>query len=76
MLESLVREGAGGRWVLVTASLHKISAGDGYEYLTKQVAAFDDTNLGRQKLAEYYAEKGESPGRWLGKGLELSLIHI
>lgn len=70
MLESLVREGAGGRWVLVTASLHKISAGDGYEYLTKQVAAFDDTNLGRQKLAEYYAEKGESPGRWLGKGLE------
>lgn len=54
----------------MTASLHKISAGDGYEYLTKQVAAFDDTNLGRQKLAEYYAEKGESPGRWLGKGLE------
>lgn len=53
----------------MTASITKLSAGDGYTYLTKQVAAFDDTNLGRQKLADYYAEKGETPGRWVGAGL-------
>ena len=52
----------------MTASLKKISAGDGYDYLTKQVAAFDDTNLGREKLIDYYEQKGESPGVWLGSG--------
>ena len=39
----------------VTASLHKISAGDGYTYLTKQVAALDATDLGRMSLTDYYA---------------------
>lgn len=53
----------------MTASLHKLSAGDGYTYLTKQVAALDHTDLGRQGLSAYYAEKGESPGRWMGQGL-------
>lgn len=53
----------------MTASLSKISAGDGYDYLVRSVAVFDDTNLGRQRLADYYAQKGESPGRWLGRGL-------
>lgn len=53
----------------MTASIIKLSAGDGYTYLTTQVAAFDDTSLGRQKLVDYYAEKGESPGRWVGAGL-------
>jgi len=60
----------------VTASLKKISAGDGYDYLTKQVAAFDDTNLGREKLIDYYEEKGESPGVWMGSGLRtLDQVH-
>lgn len=53
----------------MTASLHKISAGDGYTYLTKQVAALDATDLGRMSLSDYYAEKGESPGLWMGNGL-------
>ncbi|MET1006009.1 MAG: MobF family relaxase, partial [Propionibacteriaceae bacterium] len=50
-------------------SLHKLTAGDGYTYLTRQVAAHDRTDRGHSSLGEYYAEKGESPGRWWGAGL-------
>lgn len=50
-------------------SLHKLTAGDGYEYLTKQVAAHDNTELGKDSLESYYSAKGEAPGRWLGSGL-------
>ena len=50
-------------------SLHKLTAGDGYEYLTKQVAAQDNTELGKDSLEAYYSAKGEAPGRWLGSGL-------
>ncbi len=49
--------------------LHKLTAGDGYTYLTRQVAAADSTERGAATLAEYYSEKGESPGRWTGTGL-------
>ncbi|MGW5384068.1 MobF family relaxase [Nocardia sp. NPDC003963] len=51
------------------ANLHKLSAGDGYTYLTKQVAAMDSSELGAATLADYYSMKGEAPGRWLGSGL-------
>ena len=51
-------------------SLHKLSAGDGCTYLTRQVAAADDTNRGHGTLASYYEQKGESPGVWLGSGLD------
>ena len=50
-------------------SLQKLSAGDGYTYLTRQVAAADDTHRGRGSLGEYYEQKGEAPGVWLGSGL-------
>lgn len=49
--------------------LHKLSAGDGYLYLIRQVAAADATHRGTPSLADYYSEKGETPGRWLGSGL-------
>ncbi len=49
--------------------VHKLTAGDGYTYLTRQVAVHDATDRGHQGLADYYAEKGESPGRWFGSGL-------
>lgn len=49
--------------------VHKLTAGDGYTYLTRQVAVHDATDRGHQGLADYYAEKGESPGRWWGAGL-------
>jgi DNA primase catalytic core len=50
-------------------SLHKLTAGSGYDYLTRQVAAHDRTEGARPGLASYYAEKGETPGRWVGSGL-------
>src|SRR5215218_2911080 len=50
-------------------SLRKLTAGDGYSYLTRQVAAHDTTEKGHSSLADYYDEKGESPGRWMGSGL-------
>jgi conjugative relaxase-like TrwC/TraI family protein len=50
-------------------TLKKLAAGSGYEYLTRQVAAADTTELGRTPLADYYAAKGEAPGRWIGSGL-------
>ena len=50
-------------------SLHKLTAGDGYEYLTRQVAAMDSTERGNSSLADYYSAKGESPGHWTGSGL-------
>src|SRR3954469_9080533 len=49
--------------------LHKLTPGDGYTYLTRQVAAHDRTERGHAGLAEYYDEKGESPGRSVGAGL-------
>ena len=53
----------------VAVGLVKLSAGSGYEYLTRQVAALDATGRGRGSLADYYAARGESPGRWYGAGL-------
>ena len=50
-------------------TLQKLAAGSGYEYLTRQVAAADSTELGSMPLADYYAAKGEAPGRWVGTGL-------
>jgi len=50
-------------------SLHKLTAGDGYTYLTRQVAVADSTERGSSSLGQYYTEKGESPGHWMGSGL-------
>jgi conjugative relaxase-like TrwC/TraI family protein len=50
-------------------SIHKLSAGSGYDYLTRQVAALDATAKGHVGLASYYSERGESPGAWIGSGL-------
>ncbi len=51
-------------------SLHKLTAGSGYDYLTRQVAALDATEKGHTGLASYYTERGESPGVWIGSGLD------
>jgi conjugative relaxase-like TrwC/TraI family protein len=50
-------------------SIHKLSAGSGYDYLTRQVAALDGTEKGHVGLASYYTERGESPGCWIGSGI-------
>jgi hypothetical protein len=50
-------------------SIHKLSAGSGYDYLTRQVAALDATEKGHTGLASYYTERGEKPGVWIGSGM-------
>ena len=54
----------------VTMSLHKLTAGAGYDYLTRQVAALDATEKGHTGLASYYSERGESRGVWIGSGMD------
>ena len=67
------RDRPGGMYPLlvgVTMSLHKLTAGSGYDYLTRQVAALDATEKGHIGLASYYTERGETPGVWIGSGLD------
>jgi conjugative relaxase-like TrwC/TraI family protein len=54
---------------VMTMSIHKLSAGSGYDYLTRQVAALDATDKGHVGLASYYTERGETPGAWIGSGM-------
>ena len=54
----------------VTMSMHKLTAGSGYDYLTRQVAALDATEKGHTGLASYYTERGETPGVWIGSGMD------
>jgi len=51
-------------------SIHKLTTGSGYDYLTRQVAALDATEKGHGGLASYYSERGERPGVWIGSGLD------
>lgn len=53
----------------MTATLHKVMAGNGYRYYLRQVAAGDVTDRGRDSLADFYAARGRAPGRWWGAGL-------
>ena len=53
----------------VSVSMRVMSAGDGYEYLLRTVAAADGERPLSTPLTRYYAEAGTPPGRWLGSGL-------
>ncbi|WP_290047842.1 MobF family relaxase [Nocardia nova] len=53
----------------MTATLHKILAGDSYRYYLRQVAAADATDRGPGTLSDYYSVHGEQPGLWWGDGL-------
>lgn len=55
--------------VAAVMTLHVLHAGDGYEYLTKQVATADrERELGTE-LTDYYTAHGTPPGVWFGSGL-------
>ena len=43
-------------------SIHKLTAGSGYDYLTRQVAALDATEKGHVPLASYYSERNPGCG--------------
>ncbi len=53
----------------VTVSMRVMSAGDGYKYLLRTVAAADGDRSLSTPLTRYYAEAGNPPGRWLGAGV-------
>lgn len=57
------------REVIAVMGMHKLTAGSGYDYLTRQVARNDAVEPASTPLADYYDEKGEAPGVWLGSGL-------
>ncbi len=46
-----------------------MSAGDGYKYLLRTVAAADGDRSLSTPLTRYYAEAGTPPGQWLGSGV-------
>ena len=49
-------------------TLHKLTAGDGYTYLTRQVASADEPRAAGQSRADYYVARGNPPGVWAGRG--------
>lgn len=49
-------------------TVHVLHAGDGYRYLTRQVASGDAVRAKGEGLTDYYAASGNPPGRWVGSG--------
>ena len=50
-------------------SIHRLSAGAGYQYLLRHTATGDVARLAGSPLTAYYTAGGYPPGRWLGSGL-------
>jgi conjugative relaxase-like TrwC/TraI family protein len=49
--------------------MRRMSAGSGYQYLLRSVAAGDGQRAMSTPLTRYYSEVGTPPGRWLGSGV-------
>ena len=49
-------------------TIHKVTAGDGYTYLTKHIAGGDVQRVRGQEASDYYAAKGNPVGYWIGRG--------
>ncbi|MDN5587439.1 MAG: relaxase domain-containing protein, partial [Brevibacterium sp.] len=67
---SALHQAACGDYGGLVMTLHVLHAGDGYEYLTKQVATADRELEHGQELTDYYTAHGTPPGTWFGGGLE------
>jgi len=52
-------------------TIHKLTSGTGYTYLTRQVAGGDVQRQRGQSAADYYTAKGNPPGIWVGTGTPL-----
>jgi len=50
-------------------TLHRLTAGAGYQYLLRHIATGDCARTGASPVTAYYTESGNPPGRWLGRGL-------
>ncbi len=53
----------------MTVSMRVMSAGDGYKYLLRTVAASDGDRSLSTPLTRYYNTDGTPPGRWRGAGV-------
>jgi hypothetical protein len=53
----------------MAVSIAKMSAGDGFEYFMRSVAAGDGDRSMGTPLTRYYTETGTPPGRWMGSGV-------
>lgn len=53
----------------VTVSIRVMSAGQGYRYLLRSVAAGDGDRDSASAVTRYYAEEGTPPGTWIGSGV-------
>lgn len=53
----------------MTVSVRVMSAGDGYKYLLRTVAAGDGLRALSTPLTRYYSAEGTPPGRWMGAGV-------
>ncbi|MFI9811409.1 MobF family relaxase [Saccharothrix variisporea] len=56
-------------------ALKVLHAGDGYQYLMRQVATGDILRQGRDPLTAYYHQEGNPPGEWIGAGTTDLGIH-
>ncbi|WP_034087934.1 MobF family relaxase [Streptacidiphilus albus] len=52
-------------------TIHKLTSGTGYTYLTRQVAGGDVQRQRGQSAADYYTAKGNPAGIWVGAGAPL-----
>ena len=57
-------------------SMHKLTAGSGYDYLTRQVAALDSTEKGHTGLAAYYTDRGEKARTQTVAGYDLTFSPV
>ena len=53
----------------MTVSMRVMSAGDGYKYLLRTIAAADGDRSLSTPLTRYYTEEGTPPGTWMGSAL-------
>ena len=47
-------------------TIHRVSAGDGYEYYTQEVASADERRERKQEFGDYYLQSGAPAGVWMG----------
>ncbi|GAA2522643.1 MobF family relaxase [Pilimelia columellifera] len=52
-------------------TVHKLSVGDGYLYLTRNIAGGDVDKKRTQDASAYYTAEGNPPGSWIGRGAPL-----
>jgi conjugative relaxase-like TrwC/TraI family protein len=51
-------------------TMHRLTAGAGYQYLLKHTASGDCDRAAGSDLTAYYTASGNPPGRWYGRGLD------